>query len=823
MNGDGTRERPYVVDSDEDEAARRFDPAGGGERPVVLDSDKARAARQKRPAGGGKRPSAPKRAATGTLQDLWSAIHWRDRDRVVELLHALAPRGLLDEKGQSPVHAALLSDTADMLRLVLEHAPPGIANLHGERAPSPLMYALRYMIPQRRAKVQLLVEHGADTDALDEHHKNALEATAQIYRGRIHSIADTLTLMVARGRFTTMTIRATRGVPDKIELMAAVKDMTPNSAQALLEPSCHDPNFLERLAKLYADRITEFGDCAETQRNAVIGSIIGRLQQLPPNTGKFAVFTAELIADRAVLVNTGELNRAAWYSWTPAVMARALGDRDGRRVMPAAPGALGESDFVNAKLFNLYIQLPGFTLKGARLDTSDSAFDAPPAYSKPDNKFNTIGDAKRKAVRTHAFSGQAVVKIFRKGLSHKEYFVVAIFDVALLEAMRTAPIRTIDVAVWLYGSQKTALGAHAMALDVTDQGGTKVLTPFDSNYRGLQKIGHAEDSTFGAGFCQTWSRLHLETVAMRAPDWTKHVLKLYSSGNSDARAEFERLFGDSSYSHGANEAAQGVVEGTGAPRYPVTRFVLCTLLRYRDAQEVAWYRLQARRCIAETRASHSDAFFLWLEDPAAKTDPHRRPLLLRAFAAEVICTLLPDQGFRSIGHYFIAAYISPDALAEDEFDEYVRAYRYETAHPDIPFVWTPGYRIGDLPEEDGERGTDFVRACRGEYVGDLYGLDRATFVSLNARAMNRTTLKLGVAEAVRTDNEVFAIAILLSVKTLGDEMVEEALQSEPTEANVSLVEFLLRQGVRPGEPTSSENPAMRKIVESILDELPLRP
>ena len=294
MAGSGTLDDPYVVSGSEEEVAEDGPPP-------------------KRRAGGGQRPFEPKRAATGTLQDLWSAIHWRDRDRVVELLHALAPRGLLDESGQSPVHAALLSDTTDMLRLVLEHAPRGIANLHGEHAPSPLMFVLRLVTPQRRAKVQLLVKHGADTDALDEHHKNALEATAELYRGRIHSIADTLTLMVARGRFTTKTIRATRGVPDKIELMAAVKDMTPNSAQALLEPSCHDPNFLERLAKLYADRITEFRGCAETQRNAVIGSILDGFSSLP-NTGKFAAFTAELIADRAVLDKTGELNRAAWYS-----------------------------------------------------------------------------------------------------------------------------------------------------------------------------------------------------------------------------------------------------------------------------------------------------------------------------------------------------------------------------------------------------------------------------------------------------------------------------------------------------------------------------
>ena len=147
-----------------------------------------------------------------------------------------------------------------------------------------------------------------------------------------------------------------------------------------------------------------------------------------------------------------------------------------------------------------------------------------------------------------------------------------------------------------------------MALDVESHGGTKVLTPFDSNSRGLQMIGHAEDSTFGGGFCQTWSRLHLETVAMRAHDWTKHVLDLFTPGQRNARAEFERLFGN--------------------PSHPVTRFVLCTLLRYRDAQEVAWYRLQARRCIKETKAMDSDRFFFWLEDPAARTDPHHRPLLL---------------------------------------------------------------------------------------------------------------------------------------------------------------------------------------------------
>jgi len=174
-------------------------------------------------------------------------------------------------------------------------------------------------------------------------------------------------------------------------------------------------------------------------------------------------------------------------------MARALNDPDGRRVMPAARGALMEDDFADAKKHERYLSLPRVKeLKGARLDTSNGAFDVVPLVPTDSTKFESIEDAKQTAVSLYHFSGQAAVSFFRKGSSHKEYFVVAIFDVALLEAMRTTPIRTIDVAVWLYGSQKTSHGAHAMALDVTDHGGTKVLTPFDSNYRGLQMIGHAE-------------------------------------------------------------------------------------------------------------------------------------------------------------------------------------------------------------------------------------------------------------------------------------------------------------------------------------------
>jgi hypothetical protein len=787
---DGSRDNPYVVADSDDEA-------GGGAPPP-----KRKAGADGSAAG---RPSGPKRATTEeTLAQLWSAIRWEDRDRIVGLLHTLTPGGLLDETGQSPVHAALAKETTDMLRLVLEHGPPGMANLHGVRAPSPLMFAIKSSLAlmQRRAKVQLLVEHGADTDALDEDSKNALEAIVQRYQNRVYSIADTLTFMVARGGFTTKTIRAIRGVPSKFELMSAVKGMTSNSAQALLEPSCHDPHFLERLAKLYAGRIPEFGGCANADRDAIIGSIIGRLQQLPPSTGKFAVFTAELRTKKQVSVKDGALQRAAWYVWTPAVMACALDDPGGQRVMPAARAALAENDFVATRYHERYLRLPGCELTNARLDTSDSAFDALPSHPDSNKKFTSIKEVKRKTVRSYAFSGQAQVKFLRKGSSFKEFFVVATFDVALLEAMRTPSIRTIDVGVWLYASQKTTHGAHAMALDVEDHGGIKLLTPFDSNYRGLQAIGHDEKSMFGGGFCQTWSRLHLETVAMGARDWTKHVLKLYSSGNRDARAKFKQDFGD--------------------PRYPVTRFLLCNLLRYRDAQEVAGYRLQARRCIKETNARHSGVFFLWLGDPTARTDPHRRPLLLRAFAAEVICALLPQQGNRSIGHYFNAARISPHELPEDEFDELVRAYRYETAHPDIPFAWTPGYRIGDRPE-DGERGIDFVRACREQHARNLGDLDGAAFVSLNARAVNAQILKTGVAEAVQFGNERVAIGILLSVKSLGAEMIAGALQAEPTEANRRLVEILLDQGVRPAEPTMSENPTMRMFVDNLLDELPLRP
>jgi hypothetical protein len=471
----------------------------------------------------------------------------------------------LDEGGLSAVHDAMTHDPSpEMLRRVLRRGLN--ANLHGKFADDPLHYAVSHMITRRKEKVETLLGAGADLDAVDRFGRTTLDVA------RAHNMTDTLNLLLARQ--ANFGIEAIRDLdirdPDVVQLRVAVRGASPQSIESLFQPSCRDPDFLERLAETYRDRAI----CKKTtppQIRKITGVLIGQLMSPPPAEGRLAVFKAKFECRKVVVVD--DIKMLAWYRWAPMMLTSALRLA---KLEIHTPAQLNKSDFATEAGWQKYARLNNpVRVLAEELDVTGADFDQnyAPGYGR---KFESLEEAKNRACAAYR-TGQVLITFFRAGNERRGFYAVVIFDTSLITWYGSGRLRAIDtsVRIWRSKTDTSLASGHAMIMDVAE----KRLAPFDTNFRGLQSIA-AKEPQVKRGYCQTWSRLRLETITLGAPDWTKRVVDAYRTGQDGATlGRFKSLFGETT---------------------PLTTFIVCIVLRYADAMARALCRLQMRHFAQQT-------------------------------------------------------------------------------------------------------------------------------------------------------------------------------------------------------------------------------
>lgn len=391
-----------------------------------------------------------------------------------------------------------------------------------------------------------------------------------------------------------------RGPEWGIETAIALRDLGKDQVEALLQPPLSADDFLEQLAASYLPRIHEFVSNADRDRSRISGAMMAKLQNEPQHHGPIVVGMKSyyLLPPVALTMKLARVNHGTrWsddrikmfrflYHLVPRVVADVFSELNPRRgpEKKFEHGSLGESDFASDdELFVYKDTTPpgGFFTREKRFVTTLEALTS---------QGSTIGagllDPEIAAMKTASLqfkAGPMQVVLTHDG---DHTFVVVMFDTSQLRWIRDEALKAIDVRAHYFFPGNHRQSKHTMLLKVTRPPDTIVLTPWESEYQGLQLFSELDlgaNVKYGKGYCQTWSRMHLETIVLGTRDWTRDIVNAYKSPTPSAlRQKLERLFRDD-----AGKAA-------------LPRFVLCVMGRYRDAQKRALFRSLARLFIDNT-------------------------------------------------------------------------------------------------------------------------------------------------------------------------------------------------------------------------------
>tara|TARA_B110000858_G_scaffold166168_1_gene193275 strand:+ start:3692 stop:5950 length:2259 start_codon:yes stop_codon:yes gene_type:complete len=629
----------------------------------------------------------------------------------------------------------------------------------------------RNAVPNQCAKVRLLMKRGA---SLDEGEPTVLDLVDPV-----RTADDTLNLMLTKGNLGEEAIKRLNDVSEaQIELQVALRDMDPRAIERLFTPSCRSERFLEELAAAYMPRLRELETHKKTgcvDKRSIDGAMIWRLQGGPPKSGRLAVFTATLTTP--VAVDVKGIDRAAWYNWLPFVMANAFTYARPSANVQVGP-ELTEADFVRASSYTAYktaMRHP-VTLSNETFDDTGDSFV--PDWTGPRGKFEEISDATYYASGAYKV-GRTTATFFRKGTSHKVFLVVVIADASLYDWMAApppgSPLTAINMGVSLIRSNdRKRQSHHAMILDVGRNGAYRTLTPFDSNHRGLQGLASAEPAArvYSGGFCQTWTPFSLELRYLGAIDWVASLVRTYSEHSRPKdrviRETLERLFG-----------------GDKTPKSPLTHFVLCIVLRYRDAQKLALYTLQVRTYFKSVQdlggSVPARSFYDWLGREPESDVEHN--LYERALSAETKRRQVQKwhrelkYGDGSlIGDFFESSNLEPNTMSTGLFDAYLWAYTSVTGRDPTVAMF-----------DDGSR---FINASR-LIPGTRRDITSANFniVRFNMRAVGPEQRENAAGEAARTNNMQVVHALVTKYPALAAHALARAEQSGAS-ASEALKAFL---------------------------------
>jgi hypothetical protein len=652
--------------------------------------------------------------------------------------------------------SALRAGTEDLRKfLVLNNSKDTLNNL--------VQFASlqRAVVPNQCAKVRLLMDSGASLDV-------GIQTVLDLTRPQF-TTDDTLNLLLTKGNLGESAIKRLNDVSEaQIELQVALRDMHPRAIERLFTPSCRSEAFLGELAAAYMPRLGELVTNKKTgcvDKRSIDGAMIWRLQGGPPKSGRLAVFTATLKTD--TVVNVEGIDRAAWYNWLPLVMAQAF-----TRARASADVKVGYEltarDFVHASSYTAYEKAIQHGVKLSNLTFDDTGDAFVPNWTGPRGKFEQISDATYYASAAYKV-GRTTATFFRKGTSHTAFFVVVIADASLYKWMAApppgSPLTAINMGVSLIRSNdRKRQSHHAMILDVRRTGASITLTPFDSNHRGLQGLASRETAarTYSGGFCQTWTPFSLELRYLGAIDWVASLVRAYSGHGEpkDLRIQqtLEHLFG-------------------GGTNSPLTHFVLCIVLRYRDAQKLALYTLQARtyfKSVEDLGGSvPARSFYDWLGRQPESDVEHN--LYERALLAETECIIAKRQvrkwhrelkyGDGSlIGDFFESSKLEPNTMSTGLFDAYLWAYTSVTGRDPTVAMF-----------DDGSR---FINASR-LIPGNTHDITSANFniVRFNMRAVGHEQRKTAAGEAARTNNMQVVHALVQKYPGLAEHALAQAERS----------------------------------------------
>lgn len=417
--------------------------------------------------------------------------------------------------------------------------------------------------------------------------------------------------------WTQLNLRARirrRGPEWRIETAIALHDLGKDQVEALLQPPLSADDFLKQLAASYLPRIHEFVSNADSNRSRMSGAIMAKLQNEPQHHGQIVVAMKSYTLPPVALIKflAGEHYGTQWpedrikmfrflYHLVPRVVAEVFSEHNPRRGSEKTfeHGSLLKADFARDEEFVVYEQT---TPQGVWF--TDERFFATTLEALT-SQGSTIGAElpyyKKAAMETAKLQFKAGPMQVVLTQDRDRACVVVMFDTSQFDWIRDEALKAIDVRAHYFFPGNDRQSMHTMLLAVTRQSDKIVLTPWESVYQGPQLLSELDASAnieYGMGYCQTWSRMHLETIVLGTRNWTRDIVNAYKSPTpGPLRQELERRFNDE-----AGKAA-------------LPRFVLCVMGRYRDAQKRALFRSLARVFIDntyETRSKDFAAFQDWL-------------------------------------------------------------------------------------------------------------------------------------------------------------------------------------------------------------------